>query len=280
MTGISQSPSVGNLNEWSPLSVPDEWKREGALKLAAAVGFGAAPGPAGAASSKASRPAYVWYPDGAGGKAEQTMSFEEAHEHASALAFEIRAAAEASGALESGTSYTVGLVLRRTAALPIAELAAFKAGATFVPCDPSWPESRVADILTEANVCAVIRDASPALQLRAIQEKEALFIDVSSRGQVRRRIPGKDLDAAELEQARASVRAALDAAHGALPWAPPEVMYVRLPPPRPPPRAARRLRAPRATGAARRAAQRLHAGCCRAPAPTLTPTQNLTNFFF
>ena len=211
-------------NEWSPACVPEAWKREGASKLAEAVGFGRTPGAAATASSTAGRPAYVWFPDA---RTEQRMSFEDAHVHAAALAVEIRAAAEASGALDSGTSFTVGLVLRRTAALPIAELAAFKAGATFVPCDPAWPESRIADILTEANVCAIVRDAgSSAVQLRALHDKEVLFIDVSSSAQIRRSSPGKDLDASELAQARGAVRAAIEAAGGTPPWPPPEVLYV------------------------------------------------------
>lgn len=213
----------GNSNEWSPACVPDAWKREGALKLAEAVGFGSKPGAAAAASSKAGRPAYVWFPDA---KTEQKMSFEEAHESAAALALEIRAAADATGSLDSATSFTVGLVLRRTAALPIAELAAFKAGATFVPCDPTWPESRIADILTEANVCAVIRDVGTSVQLHSLREKEVLFIDVSNTAHIRRSTPGKDLDAAELAQAREVVRAAVEGASGTPPWPPPEVMYV------------------------------------------------------
>jgi len=218
------SPETSH-NEWSPACIPNAWKREGAQKLANAVGFGRAPGVAAAASSKAGRAAFTWFTDA---KTEKKMSFEEVHANAATLAIEIRSAAQASGSLASGsTTFTVGLVLRRTAALPIAELAAFKAGATFVPCDPSWPESRINDILTEANVCAVIRDAAPTGRAVPINDQEAVVIDVSETAQIRKVTEGADFAGVDLDGVRASVRTAIDtSADGVPPWGPPEVMYV------------------------------------------------------
>ena len=79
------------------------------------------------------RPAYSWF-DGSG--EEQTLSFSDAHKNAADLAALIRGAGVASGALESlieDSSFMCGLILSRTAAMPLGQLACFKAGATFVP---------------------------------------------------------------------------------------------------------------------------------------------------
>jgi len=209
-------------NEWSPSCVPEAWKREGAKALANAVGLGRAPGAAARASSAAGRCAYQWFTDG---KTERKMTFDEAHANASKLAVEIRAAASADDALAlNGGTFTVGLVLRRTAALPIAELAAFKAGATFVPCDPAWPESRINEILSEANVCAIIRDSGSNAANQIIEHKAAVLIDVTETAVVKRVRASAHLDGAELAQARKDADAAMGDAAPA--WAPPEVMYV------------------------------------------------------
>ena len=130
--------------------------------LAKTIGFDATLG-AAAAEADALRDAYVWYDKQADNK--HTLSFAVAHGNATDLAVLIRAAGIASGvldSLESESQLICGLVLKRTAALPLSQLAAFKAGATFVPCDPAWPSERTVSILDEANAAVVIADVGDA----------------------------------------------------------------------------------------------------------------------
>ena len=103
-----------------------------------AMGMGFEPGKGGADAALAERPAYRWFDSSkAKGGEEHTLSFAEAHRYSAVVATKIRAAAAM--ASKTDTMFTVGLVLKRSAALPLCQLAAFKAGATFVPCDPTWP---------------------------------------------------------------------------------------------------------------------------------------------
>jgi non-ribosomal peptide synthetase component F len=203
-------------DEWSPSIVPEAWKREGADALAEAVGFGHTPGPAGRLAQADDRPAYVWFPTA---KTKESMSFNEAHAAASELSHVIRAAGETSGALREDRTYTVGLVLKRSAALPIAELASFKAGATFVPCDPSWPPHRVTEILEEANVCAIIRDKNSEAGSELVGRHTCAVVEVDERARVVSATPC-NMEGADFERARASARKAAGS------WSPPEVMYV------------------------------------------------------
>jgi acyl-coenzyme A synthetase/AMP-(fatty) acid ligase len=158
---------------WSstPACVPSEWRREGAT-LAAAVGYGKTMGP-GPRASSTFRDAYVWY--SGEDSVKKTLSFAAAHEHASDLAALIRASGVAGGKLDNlevDKPLIVGLVLKRTAALPLSQLAAFKAGATFVPCDPTWPVERTVSILCEAGASVVVADStdSDALAVRALPQ--------------------------------------------------------------------------------------------------------------
>lgn len=157
---------------WSstPACVPSEWRREGAKALYAAVGYGKTMGP-GPRASSTFRDAYVWY--SGEDSVKKTLSFAAAHEHASDLAALIRASGVAGGKLDNlevDKPLIVGLVLKRTAALPLSQLAAFKAGATFVPCDPTWPVERTVSILCEAGASVVVADStdSDALAVRAL----------------------------------------------------------------------------------------------------------------
>ena len=141
--------------------IPSEW-RTATNDLANAVGFNATLG-AAAAEADALRDAYMWFDQEA--DAKRTLSFSAAHGNASELAVLIRAAGVASGVLDhlqSESPLICGLVLKRTAALPLSQLAAFKAGATFVPCDPAWPSERTVSILAEANAPVVVADVGYA----------------------------------------------------------------------------------------------------------------------
>ena len=116
----------------APNCIPEEWRRDGAEALLKAVET-VGPGKEARGGGTPPRPAYSWF-DGRG--EEQTLSFSDAHKNAADLAALIRGAGVASGALESlieDTSFMCGLVLSRTAAMPLGQLACFKAGATFVP---------------------------------------------------------------------------------------------------------------------------------------------------
>ena len=144
----------------TPLSIPPEWRSSGANALADAIGYGTKLCPTARAAEPV-RDAYVWYDQKTDVK--KKLSFQVAHGHACDLAALIRAGGVASGRLDTLTShqpFVVGLSLRRTASLPLSQLAAFKAGATFVPCDPAWPVERTVAILTEAKASIVLADAA------------------------------------------------------------------------------------------------------------------------
>ena len=74
----------------------------------------------------------------------------------------------------------MGLVLSRSAALPLAQLACFKAGATFVPCDPSWPKARIAEIMAESMVSAVVCDVGCSGELLG-EHRPGAVIEVDGR---------------------------------------------------------------------------------------------------
>ena len=106
--------------------IPSEWRRD-TNDHANAVGFHATLG-AAAAEAEALRDAYVWFDQET--DAKRTLSFTVAHGNASELAVLIRAAEVASGVMErlqSESPLIGGLALKRTAALPLSQLAAFKA---------------------------------------------------------------------------------------------------------------------------------------------------------
>ena len=104
-----------------------------ANSLISAVGFGTEPIGLAAAAAKAGKPAFRYY-EKESLDVERTLGFEDAHKNAARLAASLRTAAHFSGALGERNP-TVGLLLSRTAALPLSQLAAFKGGVTFVPLD-------------------------------------------------------------------------------------------------------------------------------------------------
>jgi hypothetical protein len=162
----------------APPEVPAEWRESGRAELAAGLRSGAG-SPA---------PAYVWFEAGR----RRSLAFAPAHERFQSLASRIRAAAVGCAELESTSAeraFAVGLLLRRTASLPLSQAACFIGGGTFVPCDPSWPAARSLGILEEAGAAVVLVDAAggpqsePRLQplvdslLRRQAPTAVLFLD-------------------------------------------------------------------------------------------------------
>ena len=111
-----------------PACVPNEWRLSGAKALRDSINK---------AKATATAPAYVWFEEGT----KQCLSFSDAHSNADKLSQLIRATAIATGVVagvaDNSSPLICGLVLKRSASLPLAQLATFNAGGTFVPCDPT-----------------------------------------------------------------------------------------------------------------------------------------------
>ncbi|MFC4517043.1 amino acid adenylation domain-containing protein [Streptomyces ehimensis] len=90
--------------------------------------------------------------------ADGTLDYRSLAERADALADRIRPHLRA-------TDPVVALVLGRGAALPVAMLAAWQAGAAFSPIEPGHPDDRIDFILDDLDACAVLTD-DPALRAR------------------------------------------------------------------------------------------------------------------
>jgi amino acid adenylation domain-containing protein len=82
---------------------------------------------------------------------EERLTYGELNERAESLATRLREAG-------AGPESVVGISLPRTPELIIAMLATLKAGAAYVPLDPSYPEERIAFIREDAGVSLVIRE--------------------------------------------------------------------------------------------------------------------------
>ncbi len=63
-------------------------------------------------------------------------------------------------ALGAERESVVGVALSRSAAVPLAQLAAWKAGAAYLPLDPAQPVARLAFQLADAAVCVALVDAA------------------------------------------------------------------------------------------------------------------------
>lgn len=80
---------------------------------------------------------------------DRTLSYAESDREANRLARALGAAGVGPGAI-------VGLCMRRDAALPIAMLAIWKAGAAFLPLDPALPADRLGFMLADAGAALVL----------------------------------------------------------------------------------------------------------------------------
>ena len=109
---------------------------------------------AGAIAAQASRtPAAVAVSDG-----PTTLTYAALEAQSAALAQRLRAAGVGRGA-------RVGVCVERSAAMVVALLAVWKADAAYVPLDPAFPRERLAYMLADAGVRAVIQDAASAASL-------------------------------------------------------------------------------------------------------------------
>ena len=64
-----------------------------------------------------------------------------------------------------GKPGTVGVALARSSAIPVVLLAILKSGATYVPLDPSYPKERLAFMLADAGIDAIISEPGAREQL-------------------------------------------------------------------------------------------------------------------
>jgi amino acid adenylation domain-containing protein len=89
-----------------------------------------------------------------------TMTYGEMNRRANGMAHHLRT-------VGVGPEKLVGIYMERSAASVVAALATFKAGGAYLPLDPTLPEERLAFMLADAKVTAVI--ASEALSARLPQ---------------------------------------------------------------------------------------------------------------
>ena len=104
--------------------------------------------------------------------ATETLSYSDLERQSNALARHLQA-------LGAGPETIVALVLDRSPELVIAALATWKAGAAYLPIDPSWPPERVRLILEDARAPILIRSGVDS-QIELSQEL-AKQVDISDR---------------------------------------------------------------------------------------------------
>ena len=87
------------------------------------------------------------------------MSYGELEVQANRLAHYLQAR------VASGPDEVIGLCLERSAELIVGMLGILKAGAAYLPLDPSYPAERVAFMLADAGVALLVTQASLAPRL-------------------------------------------------------------------------------------------------------------------
>ena len=80
-----------------------------------------------------------------------TLTYAELDRHANQLARHLRAMGVAPGT-------SVGVALARSPLVPVALLAILKAGASYVPLDPSYPRERLAFVVRDASVTLILTE--------------------------------------------------------------------------------------------------------------------------
>ena len=83
----------------------------------------------------------------------QTLTYGELNAQANRMAHRLRKCGV-------GPECVVGLYMERSPAAVVAALATFKAGGAYLPLDPALPEQRLAFMLSDANVAAVVTSAA------------------------------------------------------------------------------------------------------------------------
>jgi amino acid adenylation domain-containing protein/non-ribosomal peptide synthase protein (TIGR01720 family) len=79
----------------------------------------------------------------------------------------------------AGPEVLVGLSMDRSIALVVAILGILKAGAAYLPLDPSYPRDRLAFMIEDARVSVVIADAPSAEGLAAVPGVDLLVLDAA-----------------------------------------------------------------------------------------------------
>jgi amino acid adenylation domain-containing protein len=102
-----------------------------------------------------------------------TLTYGELDRRADRLSHQLRK-------LGVGPERLVGVYMERSAALVIAALATFKAGGAYLPLDPSLPEERLAFMLADAGVTAVVSSAALRQRLPAGPWAVVNFDDLNS----------------------------------------------------------------------------------------------------
>jgi N-(5-amino-5-carboxypentanoyl)-L-cysteinyl-D-valine synthase len=92
----------------------------------------------------------------------QRVTYRELDERSNRLAHRLRAT------VPLGADDLVGLVLDRTERMIVALLAVWKAGAAYVPVDPSYPDDRIAFVLEDTEARLVLVDDAHAPRLRRL----------------------------------------------------------------------------------------------------------------
>jgi amino acid adenylation domain-containing protein len=96
-----------------------------------------------------------------------------------------------------GRGARVAISMERAAALPVAMLATWKAGAAYVPIDPAYPEERRAYMLADCGATVVLTDAASAAGLPAT-EARTVVVDALDLADEDASAPGISVDADDL----------------------------------------------------------------------------------
>ena len=99
----------------------------------------------------------------------QQLTYRELNERADRLAQHLRA-------LGVGRGSRVGICMERSFEMVVGLLAIFKAGAAFVPIEPSFPRERIAYILSDARPLVLLTQASLRERLPADQDAQPLIL--------------------------------------------------------------------------------------------------------
>jgi amino acid adenylation domain-containing protein len=105
---------------------------------------------------------------GGGGSAPASITYRELDEWAGRVAAGIGAAIGAGGDPGAGGELRVGLLAEPSVAMIAAALGALRAGVAYVPVDVSQPDRRIAEILADAEVAAVVVTTAGAGRLAGL----------------------------------------------------------------------------------------------------------------